>query len=60
MSNWPRLEASLRSGAEEAEGLQQVGSGRLSRYEAVALGGLAVGGKRPDLAFDFPALFVYP
>ncbi|MGH9011899.1 MAG: maleylpyruvate isomerase family mycothiol-dependent enzyme [Acidimicrobiia bacterium] len=36
-----------------------VGSGRLSRYEAVALGGLAVGGNRPDLAFDFPTLFVY-
>lgn len=37
-----------------------VGSGRLSRYEAVALGGLTVGGNRPDLAFDFPTLFVYP
>ena len=37
-----------------------LGSGRLSRYEAVALGGLAVGGNRPDLAFDFPTLFVYP
>lgn len=37
-----------------------VGSGRLSRYEAVALGGLAIGGDRPDLAFDFPTLFVYP
>lgn len=37
-----------------------VGTGRLSRYEAVALGGISVGGDRPDLAFDFPTLFVYP
>jgi uncharacterized protein (TIGR03083 family) len=37
-----------------------VGSGRLSRHEAVALGAVAVGGNRPDLAFDFPTLFVYP
>jgi hypothetical protein len=35
-----------------------LGSGR--RYEAVALGGLTAGGARPDLAFDFPTLFVYP
>ena len=37
-----------------------VGSGRLSRYEAVALGGMTVGGNRADLAFDFPTLFIYP
>jgi hypothetical protein len=37
-----------------------VGSGRLSRYEAVALGAMTVGGNRPDLAFDFPTLFAYP
>jgi hypothetical protein len=37
-----------------------VASGRLSRYEAAALGGFAVGGNRPDLAFDFATLFVYP
>lgn len=37
-----------------------VGSGRLSRYEAVALGAMTVGGNRPDLAFDFPTLFIYP
>jgi uncharacterized protein (TIGR03083 family) len=37
-----------------------VGSGRLSRCEAVALGAMSVGGNRPDLAFDFPTLFVYP
>jgi uncharacterized protein (TIGR03083 family) len=37
-----------------------VGSGRLSRYDAVALGAMTVGGNRPDLAFDFFTLFVYP
>jgi hypothetical protein len=37
-----------------------VGAGRLTRYEAVALGAMTVGGNRPDLAFDFPTLFVYP
>ena len=37
-----------------------VGSGRLSRYEAVALGAMTLGGSRPDLAFDFPSLFIYP
>jgi uncharacterized protein (TIGR03083 family) len=37
-----------------------VGSGRLSRHEAVALGAMTAGGNRPDLAFDFPTLFVYP
>ena len=37
-----------------------VGAGRLSRYEAVALGSLTVGGSRPDLAFDFPTFFIYP
>lgn len=37
-----------------------VGSGRLSRDEAVALGAITLGGNRPDLAFDFPTLFIYP
>ncbi len=37
-----------------------VGSGRLSRCEAVALGGIVLGGNRPDLAFDFPTLFIFP
>jgi uncharacterized protein (TIGR03083 family) len=37
-----------------------VGAGRLSRSEAVALGALTLGGNRPDLAFDFPTLFIYP
>ncbi len=35
-------------------------SGRLSRYEAVALGLLTVGGDRPDLALRFFDLIVYP
>ena len=35
-------------------------SGRLSRYEAVALGLLTVGGDRPDLALGFFDLIVYP
>ena len=37
-----------------------VGSGRLSRYEAVALGAITVGGTRPDVAFDFPTFFIFP
>jgi uncharacterized protein (TIGR03083 family) len=37
-----------------------VGSGRLSRFEAVALGAITVGGSRPDIAFDFPTFFIYP
>ncbi len=35
-------------------------SGRLSRYEAVALGLLTVGGNQPDLALGFFDLIVYP
>ena len=37
-----------------------VGAGRLSRYEAIALGLLSVGGDRPDLAIGFWDLFLYP
>lgn len=37
-----------------------VGSGRLSRYEAIALGLLSLGGAKPELALGFPDLFVYP
>ena len=37
-----------------------VGTGRLSRYQAIALGLLSVGGNRPDLAIGFPDLFLYP
>ena len=35
-------------------------SGRLSRYEAAALGLLSVGGNRPDFALGFFDLIVYP
>lgn len=35
-----------------------VGTGRLSRYEAVALGLLSAGGRRPELALGFPDLFL--
>jgi putative sterol carrier protein len=35
-------------------------SGRLSRYEAAALGLLEVGGNQPDLALGFFDLIVYP
>ena len=35
-------------------------SGRLSRYEAIALGLLTVGGNQPDLALGFFDLIVYP
>lgn len=35
-----------------------VGTGRLSRYEAVALGLLTAGGPRPELALGFPDLFL--
>jgi len=35
-----------------------VGTGRLSRYEAVALGLLSAGGSRPELALGFPDLFL--
>jgi len=37
-----------------------VGAGRLSRFEAVALGLLSFGGAKPELALGFPDLFVYP
>ncbi|HKY76639.1 MAG TPA: SCP2 sterol-binding domain-containing protein, partial [Acidimicrobiia bacterium] len=37
-----------------------VTAGRLSRYEAIALGLMSVGGNRPDLAISFPDLFLYP
>lgn len=37
-----------------------VGTGRLSRYQAVALGLLSVGGNHPDLAIRFWDLFLYP
>jgi putative sterol carrier protein len=37
-----------------------VESGRLSRYEAIALGLLTVGGNQPDLALGFFDLIVYP
>jgi hypothetical protein len=37
-----------------------VGTGRLSRYQAIALGLLSVGGNRPDLAVSFWDLFLYP
>jgi uncharacterized protein (TIGR03083 family) len=35
-------------------------AGRLSRYEAIALGLLSVGGNRPDLAIRFQDFFLYP
>jgi uncharacterized protein (TIGR03083 family) len=37
-----------------------VGTCRLSRYQAIALGLLSVGGNRPDLAIGFWELFLYP
>ena len=37
-----------------------VGTGRLSRYQAIALGLLSVGGNHPDLAIGFWDLFRYP
>ncbi|HKY76641.1 MAG TPA: maleylpyruvate isomerase family mycothiol-dependent enzyme [Acidimicrobiia bacterium] len=37
-----------------------VGTGRLSRYEAIALGLMNVGGNRPDLAIGFQDLFLFP
>jgi uncharacterized protein (TIGR03083 family) len=37
-----------------------VGTNRLSRYQAIALGLLSVGGTQPDLALRFPDLFLYP
>jgi uncharacterized protein (TIGR03083 family) len=37
-----------------------VGTGRLSRYQAIALGLMSVGGNRPELAIRFWDLFLYP
>ena len=37
-----------------------IGTGRLSRYQAIALGLMSVGGNHPDLALRFPDLFLYP
>lgn len=37
-----------------------VGTGRLSRYQAIALGLLSVGGNHPHLAIGFQDLFLYP
>jgi hypothetical protein len=37
-----------------------VGSGRISRFEAIALGLLTLGGPNPELALGFPDLFVFP
>ena len=37
-----------------------VGSGRCSRYEAIALGLISLGGNDPDLAIRFWDLFLYP
>ena len=37
-----------------------VGTGRLSRYQAIALGLLSVGGNDPGLAIGFWDLFLYP
>ena len=37
-----------------------VGSGRLSQWEAIALGVMEVGGDRPDLALEFGDRFLFP
>jgi hypothetical protein len=37
-----------------------VGAGRISRFEAIALGLLSVGGTNPELALGLPDLFVFP
>jgi len=37
-----------------------VGTGRLTQWEAIALGLLGAGGDRPELALGFTSLFVYP
>lgn len=37
-----------------------VGSGRLSQWDAIALGHLSAGGAHPELALKFKDLFVYP
>lgn len=35
-------------------------TGRLSRWQAIALGLISAGGERPELALGFPDLFVFP
>ena len=42
----------------ESVAFLMVGTGRLSRYEAVALGLLGASGRRPELALGFPDLFL--
>jgi hypothetical protein len=37
-----------------------VGSGRLSQWQAIALGAMGVGGDRPELALRFSELFLFP
>jgi len=37
-----------------------IGAGRMSQWEAIALGLMEVGGDRPDLALEFGSLFLYP
>jgi hypothetical protein len=37
-----------------------VGSGRLSQWDAIALGLLEAGGDRPELALGFTDLFLFP
>lgn len=37
-----------------------VGSGRMTQWEAIALGLMEVGGDRPDLALEFGSRFLYP
>lgn len=37
-----------------------VGSGRLSQWDAIAMGLLSAGGNRPELALGFKDLFVFP
>jgi len=37
-----------------------IGSGRLDRWAAMALGLVDVGGRRPDAAAEFPDFFAYP
>jgi uncharacterized protein (TIGR03083 family) len=37
-----------------------VGAGRISQWEAIALGLIGAGGARPELALGFVPLFVYP
>jgi uncharacterized protein (TIGR03083 family) len=37
-----------------------VGSGRVSQWQAIALGAMEVGGDRPDLALEFGNCFLFP